>query len=132
MITEKIKKRFHQGANNTTISGTMIGRIVLSTAGRDKDKYFLVIHEIDQNYVSIADGRLRHVNRPKKKKIRHLRMIAFSDVETVDKILKKELNDSVIRKILQNFTADPKNGIPASISCHTGQTKLSEKKNDSE
>lgn len=48
------------------------GNIVLSKAGRDKGKYFIVLKVIDTNYVEIADGALRKVDNPKKKKCKHL------------------------------------------------------------
>lgn len=51
-----------------------IGRVVVSIAGRDKNKYFVIISIIDANYVYIADGCLRTKDHPKKKKLRHLRL----------------------------------------------------------
>ena len=48
------------------------GDIVLSKAGRDKGKYFVVLDVIDTQYVEIADGDLRKVDNPKKKKCKHL------------------------------------------------------------
>lgn len=49
-----------------------VGRIVRSRAGRDEGRLFLVIREIDESYVLIADGDLRTVGKPKKKKRKHL------------------------------------------------------------
>lgn len=51
-----------------------IGRVAVSTAGRDKDRYFVIIDIIDDNYVYIADGDLRTKDHPKKKKLRHLKL----------------------------------------------------------
>lgn len=48
------------------------GDIVFSKAGRDKDRPFVVLKVIDAQYVFLADGRLRRVDQPKKKKIKHL------------------------------------------------------------
>jgi ribosomal protein L14E/L6E/L27E len=45
---------------------------VKSKAGRDKDRVFIIIEIIDELYVLIADGDLRKVEKPKKKKIKHL------------------------------------------------------------
>lgn len=47
------------------------GRIVISRAGRDEGRRFVVI-EADDTYAMIADGDLRKVDRPKKKKRKHL------------------------------------------------------------
>jgi len=51
-----------------------IGRVAVSTAGRDKDRYFVIVDIIDDNYVYIVDGDLRTKDRPKKKKLRHLKL----------------------------------------------------------
>ena len=48
------------------------GNIVLSKAGRDKGKYFIVLSVVDEQYVMIADGDLRRVDNPKRKKCKHL------------------------------------------------------------
>jgi len=48
------------------------GRVVISLAGRDEGRRFVVI-EADEGYAMIADGDLRKVDRPKKKKRKHLR-----------------------------------------------------------
>lgn len=51
-----------------------IGRAAISTAGRDKDRYFIIIGIIDEQYVYTADGELRKIEHPKKKKLKHLRL----------------------------------------------------------
>ena len=48
------------------------GEIVRSRAGRDCGRAFVVLEAIDENYVLIVDGRLRTLERPKKKKRMHL------------------------------------------------------------
>lgn len=48
------------------------GSIVLSKAGRDKGKYFIVLKVVDENFVLVADGDMRKVDNPKLKKCKHL------------------------------------------------------------
>ena len=48
------------------------GDIVLSKAGRDKNKHFIVLEVIDDNFVLVADGDRRRVDNPKRKKCKHL------------------------------------------------------------
>ena len=48
------------------------GRIVQSTQGRDRKGYFLILDQLSSDYVMIADGRKHTLERPKKKKTRHL------------------------------------------------------------
>ncbi len=49
-----------------------VGQVVKSKAGRDKDRFFIVIGIVDEQYVLIADGDLRKIDKPKQKKIKHL------------------------------------------------------------
>ena len=49
-----------------------LGQVVQSTQGRDAGRDFVVVGIIDQSYVLIADGALRRIDRPKKKKVKHL------------------------------------------------------------
>lgn len=51
--------------------GTNIGRIVYSKSGRDKGHRFTVLKE-DGEYVYLADGDLRRIDKPKKKKLKHV------------------------------------------------------------
>lgn len=48
------------------------GVIATSLAGRDQGRRFLVITALDEDYVMVADGDLRKIERPKKKKRKHL------------------------------------------------------------
>ena len=48
-----------------------IGSAVISLAGRDKDRY-LVVLKLEGDYAYLADGILRRIENPKKKKLKHL------------------------------------------------------------
>lgn len=80
------------------------GRIVKSTAGRDKDKFFIVLGMVDEIYCLIADGRTRKVDMPKKKKIKHL-----IDTNICSEGIKEKLEaaqtvtNSMVRKELKAF-----------------------------
>jgi len=85
----------------------LIGRIVYSKAGRDKDKYFMILDVLNEEFVYLVDGDLRRLERPKKKKIKHL---IFTDKicdEVKDIILKgKRLNDATVRKAMSQKIAN--------------------------
>ncbi len=49
-----------------------VGQVVKSKAGRDRDRVFIVLQILDDQYVLIADGDLRKIDKPKKKKVKHL------------------------------------------------------------
>lgn len=81
-----------------------LGQIVHSRAGRDKGRYFIVVGIIDSNYVLIADGDLRKISSPKKKKLMHLVCHdKFADDIRKSLIEGKRITDADIRKSLQSM-----------------------------
>jgi hypothetical protein len=50
-----------------------VGRIVESTQGRDRGRYFIVLENMEGGYVRVADGETHRLSAPKKKKTMHLR-----------------------------------------------------------
>ena len=81
--------------------GVTIGQVVKSKAGRDKGRIFIVI-EVDGEYAYLVDGDFRRLDKPKKKKIKHL--IVYNTVfsELQYKIENKiRLNNEYIRKLLE-------------------------------
>ena len=71
----------------------MVGKIVYSIAGRDKDKYLAVIN-CDKNYVWVADGKERKLQSPKRKNIKHISLTADTlnpDQFKTNKSLKKAI-----------------------------------------
>ena len=71
----------------------MIGQIVCSKKGRDKN-YFLVIVGEDGNTAYVCDGKERPLERPKKKNVKHLSFTSTcleSDCFKTNKSLRKSL-----------------------------------------
>lgn len=80
------------------------GDIVYSKAGRDKDKIFIVLEVLDESYVSVTDGDLRKVQKPKKKKIKHLKKTNIKAVYIEKKLLEgSKVTNSDIRRILEEL-----------------------------
>lgn len=50
-----------------------IGSVVLSRAGRDKGRFFIVVEIVDDQFVRIVDGDIRRLESAKLKKIKHLK-----------------------------------------------------------
>ncbi len=74
------------------------GQIVISRAGRDKDKRFLIYKILDESYVLVVDGNLRKIQKPKKKKIKHLILTQYVVWDLKQKISKElEVSDSEVR-----------------------------------
>lgn len=77
---------------------------VLSKAGRDKGRLFYVFDIIDENFALIADGKIRKVDKPKKKKLKHLSFYSDNDTAIRQKILNGEkIYDTQLRKVLNQF-----------------------------
>ena len=57
-----------------------IGDIVVSLAGHDKDKAFIITSVVSDKFVLIADGKARTLEHPKLKQKRHLRVTGKSDL----------------------------------------------------
>ncbi|NLT19192.1 MAG: 50S ribosomal protein L14e [Firmicutes bacterium ADurb.Bin080] len=87
-----------------TVKSLELGEIVFSTAGRDSGRFYIVVEIIDENYVSIADGDLRRIESPKKKKIKHLKTEGIIIEKIKEKIeLEKKIFDAEIKSALRSF-----------------------------
>jgi len=71
------------------------GMLARSKAGHDAGRIYVII-DTDGAYVYLADGRIRTVSNPKKKKIRHIELICRkNDLSKAD--------DVQIRRILKEY-----------------------------
>lgn len=81
-----------------------VGQLVKSRAGRDKGKIFLVLNIVDDKHVLIVDGDSRRLEKPKKKKIKHLIVYNTVLLEFKEKIDEKvKINNAYVRKLLEPF-----------------------------
>ena len=88
--------------------------IVISLAGRDQGKLFYVI-ETDGTYVTIADGKGRKLENPKRKKLKHVRKVSRTDSRVAQKIASgdKVLNSELRRDLAafgQGFNSQNQGG----------------------
>ena len=82
---------------------SLVGKVVNSKAGRDMHKSFIVVEILDDEYVYISDGELRRIEKPKKKKVKHLNFTGTVAEEIRNIILsKKEVTNSKIKIFLQS------------------------------
>lgn len=78
-----------------------LGQLVSSRAGRDQGQYFLVIQILNDKQVAVANGRVRKVENPKIKSLRHLVFHPQVDKEMEKKILdKKPITNREVREAL--------------------------------
>ena len=77
-----------------------IGMLARSKAGHDKDKVYVIIN-MDDTYVYLVDGNLRTLNKPKKKKWKHVQLIKRQyDI--------RETSDVKIKRILRLWNQEEK------------------------
>ena len=83
--------------------GIEIGNVVVSTMGRDKGNFFIVAG-VEENYVYLLDGAIRKVDRPKKKKIKHIKLTDFRDETIATKIINRhKITNQDIKRALKEL-----------------------------
>lgn len=75
-----------------------IGLLAKSLAGHDKGKVFMIVGVLPE-YVLLADGRSKNLNRPKTKNKKHIQII-HRDRESETH---EDLSDAMIREAVDDF-----------------------------
>ena len=77
-----------------------ISDVVVSTAGRDQGEWFYVIAE-DPIYLYLANGKDRPLDKPKRKKRKHVQKVLRSETRVAAKLLSgdKVLNGELRRDL---------------------------------
>jgi len=81
------------------------GDIVRATAGRDKNKVFIVTEIVSENLIKICDGVSRKIEKPKLKKKMHVSKLSGDGRRELEELLKGTPGeaDSHIRTYLKQF-----------------------------
>ena len=79
----------------------IISDVVVSTAGRDKGQWFYVIHE-EPIYLYLANGKDRTLDKPKRKKRKHIQKVLRSETRVAEKL---RLGDKVLNSELRRDLA---------------------------
>jgi len=79
-----------------------VGDIVLSKMGRDSGRYYIVM-DAEENYVYICDGDHHKVDKPKKKKLKHIKATGAASEYVADKLTEgaKVTNTELRRAVLE-------------------------------
>ena len=83
------------------LSDLDIADVVISTAGRDQGKLFYVIGT-DPVYLTLANGKDRTLEKPKRKKRRHIQKVLRSETRVAEKL---RLGDKVLNSELRRDLA---------------------------
>ncbi len=86
---------------------SIVGMLATSKAGHDKDFVYVIIRE-DGEYIYVADGKSRTVERPKRKNRKHVQLIkkkrmpepdnGFDDLE-IKRVIKEYLKEREERNV---------------------------------
>lgn len=79
-----------------------IAKMAISLAGHDKGQLYVII-DAEPEYVYLADGNLKTLEAPKKKKRKHIQMNRDADPGVIEKMNTGTLADSDIRRVVKEW-----------------------------
>ncbi|AZO96524.1 KOW domain-containing RNA-binding protein [Halocella sp. SP3-1] len=81
-----------------------LGDLVISTAGRDEGKYYLVVKIVDEDYIQVSDGDKKRIENPKRKNIKHVRPAGYHFEEISIWLLEgKRVRNEDIKKAIKDY-----------------------------
>ena len=83
------------------LSDINISDVVISTAGRDQGQLFYVV-ATDPVYLTLANGKDRTLEKPKRKKRKHIQKVLRSETRVAEKL---RLGDKVLNSELRRDLA---------------------------
>lgn len=83
----------------------MTGQFVTSKAGHDKDTLYLIVAE-EGDFVELCDGRSKLLQRPKRKRRKHIQPInKMADESLVQALLDGKATDERIRAAVRQYAS---------------------------
>lgn len=82
----------------------MVGMLATSKAGHDKTEIYVIIAE-DEKYVYLCDGRLKTLEKPKKKSRKHIQIIKTTVNEELQQRLRQGMTvyNEEIKRMIKEF-----------------------------
>ncbi len=81
----------------------MIGQFAASKAGHDKDTLYVIVAE-EGDFVALSDGRSKPLERPKRKRKKHIQLIAKTvGGELLDALKRQRASDEQIKYALKQY-----------------------------
>ena len=66
-----------------------VGDMAVSLKGHDSGRLYVVIAELNDDFVLVADGKYRPTDKPKQKRRKHLKFLTKTDASDNDSIKKQ-------------------------------------------
>lgn len=80
------------------------GSVVMATAGKEKGQLFIVVNVAD-GFAFLCDGKRLKISRPKKKSLKHVKLVSEQGVREED-IEQNERTNALLRKFLSGKRSD--------------------------
>lgn len=77
-----------------------VGDVVRSKSGHDAKRYYIIIALLNERYVLLADGKVRGLDNPKQKNVRHIALIEEASDSN------KYVNDKSIQNKLATLSVE--------------------------
>ena len=95
----------------------VIGGICRSTQGRDKDRYYIIRLIFGDGTVGVVDGNFKKLDSPKKKNLKHLRLLPEKAESIASKFADgRQVFDSEIYSALKTYNNPPSEQTEAQVS----------------
>lgn len=86
-----------------------VGQVVFSRSGRDAGRFYVVYQVLDEQYVMLVDGAHRRMEKPKKKKRKHLKLCSECFLDFQKKLGSDQLKlDAEVRGFLKQCDLEHK------------------------
>lgn len=82
-----------------------IGTFAKSKAGHDCNQIYVIIN-CDDEYVYLSDGRIKALDKPKKKKHKHIQVINYIDPVIMEKMQQNNLFNEDIKRAIKIYKAE--------------------------
>ena len=89
-----------------------VGRVVMSRQGRDRDRCFVILSVVDDQFVMMADGLTRKLDHPKRKKVKHLHAKPVKMQDLAQRLASGQVLDSDLRKLLREGISETELEVP--------------------
>lgn len=84
-----------------------IGRVVRIKKGRDAGQYAIIVGQLNDHMILVADGEKRLFSRPKKKNITHVHLCSYVSPEVKNSMIETgRVTNGKLRYALYKFRLD--------------------------
>lgn len=83
-------------------------KLAVSRSGHDKDNMYVIVKE-EANWVYLADGKLKPLEKPKKKNKKHIQMIKKLPKEITEVFMQENFRNEGIKRAIKLYQKSIRN-----------------------